>query len=416
MRISDIRLLCLLSSLLLVLTGCIGADSDEDVDTSCPASTTPSTTLPAISYTEVAETSASNDTGATAQEIASNSIISGSIAYGSDYEDTYVIPVAEGDELTFILSNVAGGSARTIFLYFYNDATFGGPTSVGSVESADPDKRFSYTVPAGMTNLYIWVQASIGTGNYTLTVTTPEEPQEITEVPAAPCLANLNGTISDAVDGSVLEGATINLREGKDNKTGDIAYTTSSDANGNYSFTDVDADTYTAEIALNGYISEFVKLPLPGEQTTEKKFPLSPTLPEGQVRIVLAWGASPRDLDSHLTGPKSTSGTFTVNYGGQTGDGAQLDRDSTYGYGPETITITTQNNGTYTYKVVDFDAQYEGVTSSTSLSTSGAVVTVYNSTGIMKKFSVPTSGTGYNWNVFTLNGDTLTTVNTINND
>ncbi|MCP5334910.1 MAG: carboxypeptidase regulatory-like domain-containing protein [Oceanospirillaceae bacterium] len=413
MRISDLRLLCLLSSLLFTLTGCIGADSSEDVDTSCPTSTTPSTTLPAITYTEEAETSSSNDAIGDAQSIQTNTIVSGYVTHPSmgncnviDCDDYYAVDVTEGEEFEIVLS---GDTATNFDLYLYDGSNF----SVYSQNSTSEEKLL-YTIPSGMTQLVILVNAIDGTGNYTLTVTTPEEPQEITEVPAAPCLANLNGTISDAVDGSVLEGATINLREGKDNKTGEIAYTTSSDANGNYSFTDVDADTYTAEIALSGYISEFVKLPLPGEQTTEKKFPLSPTLPEGQVRIVLAWGASPYDLDSHLTGPKSTSGTFTVNYLRKTGDGAQLDRDSTYGYGPETITITTQNTGTYSYKVVDYAAQ--GTTSSTSLSTSGAVVTVYNSTGIMKKFTVPTSGTGYNWNVFTLNGDTLTTVNTITSD
>ena len=66
---------------------------------------------------------------------------------------------------------------------------------------------------------------------------------------------------------------------------------------------------------------------------------MSPVLPAGDFRIVLNWGANPRDLDSHLRGPCASEVMYNnkVCQAGQLK--ATLDRDATQGYGPETITI-----------------------------------------------------------------------------
>jgi hypothetical protein len=82
------------------------------------------------------------------------------------------------------------------------------------------------------------------------------------------------------------------------------------------------------------------------------RFVLSPGMPANQARIVLEWGDKPRDLDSWLTGPD-----FTVSYRSKiNSDGkAQLDQDSTMGYGPETITLLDIAPGaTYEYAVKNY--------------------------------------------------------------
>lgn len=421
MKINSLKNFLLVPVVLTALVGCIASSDDssddDDSDAGCSVNGEVSTliTLPQIVYTEVPETSASNDTGADAQLIESNSIVTGSVAYGSDYEDTYMLSVNEGDKLSFILSNVAGGSARTIFLYFYNDSVFGGATSVGGVESSDPAKRFEYTVPAGMDNLYVWVQAYDGSGAYTLTVTTPQEPVTIENVVVPDeCKANLQGSISDAIDvGVTISDATIYLRKGTDVKTGLADETVNVDAEGNYSFTGVEAGSYTAEVVSDGYFSVYENIKLAAKKTTEKKFSLSQTLEEGQIRLVLSWGANPKDLDSYLQSTGSSAGNFTVSYVTKSATGVILDRDSTYGYGPETITISTHNGGTYTYWISDWSNRSNA--SSTALGASGASVSVYTYEGLFAQYKVP-SGTGNRWNVLTISptGD-ITPVNTLGN-
>jgi len=410
----------LVPALLLALTGCGGTSSTSDdvvADTgkgdelSCTTetpNTTANTTLPQITYSEVEEGSALNDTLETAQDIETNSIITGQGSYqfpGAgcvDCDDYYTMTVAAGDEYEFELTTVSG---MTAFLYLFNGADY-----LTHVEGGDSIKRLSYTIPADMTELVVYINTYQGTGEYTLKTTSPQEPVVIAEVPSAQCLANLTGSISNAVSGAVLSAATINLREGADVKTGVVDHTIASGIDGNYSFTDVDAGTYTAEVITSGFITNYVNIDLAGEKTTEKKIQLSPTLASGEVRIVMSWGASPKILDSYLNGPKADTGAFTIKYYHRSDSNSLLDHDATSGYGPETITISTQHTGTYTYWVNDYSTRHN--LSSTALAASGATVTVYGEAGIVKQYSVP-AGAGTKWNVFTMTSGVITDVNTL---
>jgi len=129
-------------------------------------------------------------------------------------------------------------------------------------------------------------------------------------------------------------------------------------------------------------------------------------LSSDEYRIVLTWGENPRDLDSHLRLPNLD----TVDYNNKTADdsSANLDWDDTQSYGPETITITTQNAGTYYYSVHN----YAG---SGTIGTSGAVVKVYNYSGLWRTYTVSQisgDSTKRYWRVFSLNGSTITALNT----
>ena len=127
----------------------------------------------------------------------------------------------------------------------------------------------------------------------------------------------------------------------------------------------------------------------------------------GDIRIVLTWKAIPEDLDSHLTGPNPGGSTrFHVFFNTQgnltAAPFAALDLDDTDSYGPETITITQFSaGGVYRYSVHDFDNLGSGTSS--QLSTSGAKVQVYGSTGLLATFAVP-PGPGTLWTVFEMTG------------
>ena len=136
----------------------------------------------------------------------------------------------------------------------------------------------------------------------------------------------------------------------------------------------------------------------------------SPTLAQGEIRIVLTWGATPLDLDSHLWLPASNP--YHIYYGDKGNctvfPRACLDVDDQTSYGPETVTIKQRYTGTYVYAVYNYS-------SDPSITQSNGRVQVYGPTGLLAQYAIPTSGSGRWWYVFDLNGATgqLTTRNVI---
>ena len=124
---------------------------------------------------------------------------------------------------------------------------------------------------------------------------------------------------------------------------------------------------------------------------------------EGQVRIVLSWGESPSDLDSHLTGLNSTGERFHVYYSDDfvnDGTEAYLDVDDTDSWGPETITIHQYVDGVYRYSIHNYsDQSTEG---GMGIYNSPTKVEIYNSNGIIGTFTPKpfTAGAGNTWRVF----------------
>lgn len=230
----------------------------------------------------------------------------------------------------------------------------------------------------------------------------------------------ISGTITDAFNGNGLDAVTITLRAGLNSRTGATVDTGTTDGSGDYSITDVPTGYYTAELAKTGYITAYISVySLGGEDTGNQNASLSPELAAGETRIVLTWGATPADLDSHLTGPTTSGPRFHLFYDDDSvsdGTVAGLDVDDTNGVGPETITISTQISGTYRYYVNDYTNMEAGTNPSTALSNSGAQVKVYQASGLVATFNVPSGQAGTLWAVFTLNGTTITPVNTFSYD
>lgn len=138
-------------------------------------------------------------------------------------------------------------------------------------------------------------------------------------------------------------------------------------------------------------------------------------VPTGDTRIALTWGAFPEDIDAHLTGPLADGSRFHV-FWDVLGDAgyATLDHDDTTSYGPETVTISNQTEGVYRYSVHDYTNR--GSEFSTELAASGATVSVYRSTGLVRTFTVPPGQLGTLWTVFELDGTTITPLNIMSNE
>lgn len=137
------------------------------------------------------------------------------------------------------------------------------------------------------------------------------------------------------------------------------------------------------------------------------------------IRIVLRWGATPSDLDSHLTGPTiNGNGRFHIYYGNRNyTDGndptnirtiyaADLDYDDTSSYGPEITSISTLTPGEYYFYVHDYSNRSNS--SSTALSNSNANVILYRGSssvpfkledGRTAQFTINFNGSGTLWSV-----------------
>ncbi len=209
------------------------------------------------------------------------------------------------------------------------------------------------------------------------------------------------GYVQDAVKGTGIR-ATLKIRK-RGQKSGEVLKELTSGTDGGYTYGGL-AGSYTAEVSAAGYITEYLDLDIiKGQTITGKNVVLSQELAEGEIRIVLTWGSSPADLDSHIEGRSASGQSFHVYYGDRTMAGvAQLDVDDTNGYGPETITVT-DTGAEFTYAVVDFNE-------TGTMSSSGAKVKVYLPGGEIKEYSVP-AGSGLEWEVFRYQNGELTPIN-----
>lgn len=278
---------------------------------------------------------------------------------------------------------------------------------------------------------------SISDGTYTTVSTCGVPPPELgvwravkgecTSV-TPPSQGTLSGTVTNALTGLPLSGVTVTLSQ-----QGSTITTGTTGADGTYSLP-ADAGVYSVAFSASGYItSSFDNVSIVEDSTTTLNASLSPELSTGQARIVLTWGETPSDLDSHLTGPISGStarfhvyyadpcypeGTCTFDNDGYRIPGtdtmALLDRDDTDSFGPETTTIVQQIDGTYIFYVHDYSNF--GDQTSTALSNSGATVQVYLGNSLAATYNVPTNQAGTVWTVFELNGTTLNPINTISDE
>ena len=218
----------------------------------------------------------------------------------------------------------------------------------------------------------------------------------------------VSGKIVNVENASPISGATLVFRSGKNNRSGDAVLTIES-PDGSYN-ADLEPGDYTVEVSANGYNKEYFDLYVSNTGSPiEKDFSVSRSLGSGQIRIVLEWGESPSDLDSHLVGTTGDGTTVDVSFTNKTvsnssGVIAQLDVDDQSGFGPETITLS-DTSGEFTYRV----HRYFGFG---SLATSGATVKVYTSDNSQPTIiSVPDSVSGDWWDVFRIVNGQIVDIN-----
>lgn len=213
----------------------------------------------------------------------------------------------------------------------------------------------------------------------------------------------VSGYIQDAVSARGMH-ATLTVRA-RGSHTGTVIKEFGSAADGSYTYGGKQG-LYTVEVSADGFVTEYVDIEIVrGQNKTGKNIVLSPTAKEGEIRIVLTWGSSPMDLDSHAVGRSSSGANFHISYENKAAAGVgELDVDDQNGFGPETITIH-DSDAEFTYSIIDF-------TESGNMSMSGAIVKVYIPGQQPITYTIP-SGSGNTWDVFKYQNGQVTPINTI---
>jgi hypothetical protein len=212
-------------------------------------------------------------------------------------------------------------------------------------------------------------------------------------------LGTVTGTVIDTQTGQGLGGVSVGV-------SGLSGYSTSTASSGYFSF-GVPSGTRTLTFSRTGYTIPSISVGVGANTTTnipQSTITANADVPSGTLRVVLTWAENPRDLDLHLVTPNSQHVYFSDK--NPSGAGANLDLDDTTSYGPETITITSMQSGTYKFYVY----RYAG---DGTLNTSGARIQVFNTYGLLRTFTVPTSGSGDYWQVFNYNGGSISSINQI---
>ncbi len=130
--------------------------------------------------------------------------------------------------------------------------------------------------------------------------------------------------------------------------------------------------------------------------------------------IALTWNEHPRDLDAHIWTPFVETDSWHIYFGRKgllrSEPYCSLDVDDVTSFGPEHITISRAFSGEYVYAVNHWSGD-------STISTSGAVVRIYNYGNLIRTFTVPnqTAGDNWWWHVFKLNAVTgeITELNVI---
>lgn len=228
-----------------------------------------------------------------------------------------------------------------------------------------PDGSFTFMcVQHGF--VQVWTTAAPAQMQHTQTIG-PEGWTTVKIVIQNSC-GDLVGRVEDADTGQPIPGATVTESGGR---------TTTSDANGNFTFTCVQPTGHRDVFAsAPGYAEDFASGTVPATGTsTPVVIKLHKVLVD-EIQIRLDWGMSPSDLDSHLAGPDTVGGQFHCFFVDKTPvPYVRLDADDVTSFGPETVTI--QRNpattgsfvaGDYHYWVHDYSqGSFQGSSASVSV-------------------------------------------------
>ncbi|MBQ0028472.1 MAG: zinc-ribbon domain-containing protein [Lachnospiraceae bacterium] len=210
--------------------------------------------------------------------------------------------------------------------------------------------------------------------------------------------------------GTSVGDADVYVRSGINNRDGSVLESLKTNAEG-YVQIFLLPGMYTVEASKSGFESIYYTIISNPYENNWYEYYTPPTLSEGEYAIVLSWGETPSDLDSHLFTSGGTDSQHVWYRNKNDNYNSFLDVDDTSSYGPETVTIRTFDpNKYYKYCIVDYTNSSMGNYISTDMSYSNATVNVYSSGGHVATYHVPVNKEGVVWEVFEIRNGKLTPI------
>lgn len=269
---------------------------------------------------------------------------------------------------------------------YYNAPTATDLQSIYAQIASTLQNQYEVTFPSGLTDgsthsLQISVTNATGTGSASKQF-----------ISCSSSTGIIAGNVVNATNNQGMGGVSVTL-------AGPVNRSATTDGSGNFTFSGLQAGNYSLTTSINGFISDTRLVTVTVGNTTTVVVSLSPVLSSSEYRVVLSWGSAPTDLDLYAFVPTGT-GCYKVYYGDMGSETASpytfLDVDDVSSYGPETITIKQQINGTYQFWVDNFSETPD-------ITTSAAEVRLYNGANLVRTFSIPLMPTGnLGWHVFDL--------------
>ena len=215
----------------------------------------------------------------------------------------------------------------------------------------------------------------------------------------------LTNVVLNATDATPLANASVKLISVSD------TYTTTTDSNGSFTFSNTPIRSYTIEVSAEGFVTYSTSF----DAESTSSISLSPETvgaDSNDFRFVLTWNETPADMDFFFFIHDADGNLLdTINYNDKSyidGDfEVTLDNDEVNGYGPETITVTNLPEN-YTLKVFIYNySRDENITNSNSN------VTIYQGNSSLAEYNVsgvsnPQDSTHSWWSVATYHNSTLT--------
>lgn len=226
-------------------------------------------------------------------------------------------------------------------------------------------------------------------------------------------MGQASGTVVSAVTGKGMAQVQLSVYFGWNHPgTGEAVADAVTDDSGRYTL-DLPIGNYTVLASKEGCIPVAINIVSTTGGLKNQNGSITPIADGNVYRIVLTWGESPSDLDSHMVGPDAEGNQFHVTFGTGGAPGpagtyiCNLDVDDTNSFGPETMTLDPQGGATYYYYVQQYSD--DG-----AMAGSSATVRVYHGSTLAAAFNVPTNqGNGVIWNVFAVKDGLLVPRHTV---
>ncbi len=280
----------------------------------------------------------------------------------------------QGGTLTFTAPAAARGEA----------GTFSRPDPVCTTTTG-PNGSFTCDLPPGGYDVTVEVP---GYSTDTFPIIVDENGNATLNLPGLTGDGNIDAQLVDAVSGAILTFAHVECRRQlPDGTYTEFEFDATTDAQGMIHLEGVFLGQ--AECIVQAGASQ-IPIILTITENTDGTIPVTPPPPPGAYRVVLRWGASPSDLDSHLTGPDSTDANarFHIFYAQKTYGPNNLDLDDTSSYGPETTTFYPTHDGIYRFTVHNY-TQRGSTEGGQSIYDSPTTVELYTEAGLFRTYRAP---------------------------